>query len=425
MQRTHYVVKKSSLILSIAYGLLIVLAYIYPWINNSRLWMIGYITEAMLCFIYIFINSKIRLNKAVSIWFLTLFPLAINNYSVQIHEYGYILTWFFLLVLMTIAQVDVVYIKRMHYLILALCSIYAISTLMINMGFSSLLAGVANTFRGENIAQGTIYTAGLTSHYSHNGMYIAVGCLAVSSIFIMKRKKKWYDLLIMISFYAALLLTQKRGPLISVGIGVVVTFFVAKRESMSSKIKRIMAFVMSVLVITYILYIVFPELFGIIDRFSSDNVFSNRGYLWEFAIDMFKANPVMGKGWGTYSHSLNLNIDSVSVSNQHAHNIYIQLLAETGIVGLICFVIPMIYTLIKSIKMLQIMNEQNVDCSSMFMSVSLQIFFMVYGITGNPLYDKQMILVYMLSVAFYLSYRTIHREWTSGKQRLFSGKEIV
>lgn len=411
MQKDYYVVKKSSAAVTWAYGLMIILAYIYPWINNSSIWMAGYVIEAVLCFFYILANGKIRVNRSVRLWLLTLLPIVVNSYSIRVHEYGYLITWCFLILLMIIAQDDMAYIKRMLYLLLGVCFIYAVSTVMINIGFSSAFEGIAASFRGGAIAQGTIKTAGLTSHYSHNGMYIAIGCLVMSAIFLMKPKKTWFNFLLMLVFYAALLLTQKRGPLIAVSIGVILTYFVARHESMSSKVKRIVTFTTATLATIYILYIAFPELFGIIDRFSSDNVLSNRGYLWDYALNMFKSSPLIGKGWGSYSHSLNLNIDSVGVSNQNAHNIYLQLLAETGVVGFLCFIIPIVYTLIRSVRLLQDMNTQGVDCTAIFLSVSIQIFFIVYGITGNPLYDKQMFLAYMLSVAFYLSYQARSNEY--------------
>lgn len=415
MQKEYYVVRRSSAVIICSYGLMIILAYIYPWINNNKLWMAGYVVEFLLVCFYILSNRKIRVDKVIGLWLLTLFPVIVNSYSIRVHEFGYLTTWGFLLLLMILAQINIAYIKRMMYLLLGLCSIYAVSTVMFNLGFSSSFESLAADFRGGAIAQGTIKTAGLTAHYSHNGMYIAIGCLVMSAIFLVKPKKTWYNFLFTLVFYAALLLTQKRGPLIAVGIGVILTFFVAKHESISSKVKRVVIFVIAVLVTIYLLYIIFPELFGIIDRFSADNVLSNRGYLWNYAINMFKSSPLIGKGWGAYSHSLNLNIDSVGVSNQNAHNIYLQLLAETGIIGLICFITPMIYTLTKSIKLFQDMNAQGNECTEMFMSVSIQIFFLVYGITGNPLYDKQMVLVYMLSVAFYLSYRTYISKYLMSK----------
>lgn len=372
--------------------------------------MLCYVTEVVLCGFYFLKKSKIKLNITVRLWLLTLFPVILNSYSIQVREFGYLITWGLLLILLVIAQDNITYVKSIIYFLLGLCSIYAISTVMINIGFSAMFSGIAVIFRGNTIAQGTLKTAELTAHYSHNGMYIVVGCIVMSAIFLMKEKRKWYDFIFTLVFYAGLLLTQKRGPLIAVCIGVILTFFVAKHESLSSKIRRITLFSTAILVTIYILYIAFPELFKVIDRFSSsDNVLSNRGYLWDYAINMFKSNPLIGTGWGSYPHTLHLSIDSVEVSNQNAHNIYLQLLAETGVIGFSCFIIPMIYTLIKSIKLLQVMGAQHSDCTPMFISVSIQIFFMVYGITGNPLYDKQMFLVYMISIAFYLSYRTIHK----------------
>jgi O-antigen ligase len=55
---------------------------------------------------------------------------------------------------------------------------------------------------------------------------------------------------------------------------------------------------------------------------------------WKTAIDEFKENPVLGSGIGISYHDKVLNIDLV-----HPHNIVLELLAETGLVGFGVFAI--------------------------------------------------------------------------------------
>jgi O-antigen ligase len=56
--------------------------------------------------------------------------------------------------------------------------------------------------------------------------------------------------------------------------------------------------------------------------------------IWKTAIDKFKKNPVLGSGFGIFYHDKALNKDFV-----HPHNIILELLAETGLVGFGVFAI--------------------------------------------------------------------------------------
>ena len=50
-------------------------------------------------------------------------------------------------------------------------------------------------------------------------------------------------------------------------------------------------------------------------------------------------------------------------------------------------------------------NECENWCQAMVFSVSMQVFFLLYGFTGNPLYDKEMYFPYYIACAVYLCCR--------------------
>lgn len=72
MLRDYYVNIRSSWLVTCAYGLMVLLSYIYPWINNNSLWMLCYVIEVVLCGLYFLKNSKIKLNTTIRLWLLTL-----------------------------------------------------------------------------------------------------------------------------------------------------------------------------------------------------------------------------------------------------------------------------------------------------------------------------------------------------------------
>lgn len=64
-----------------------------------------------------------------------------------------------------------------------------------------------------------------------------------------------------------------------------------------------------------------------------DSSAQTRLVLWEDAMDLFKRNPITGTGFDTYSHMGRVG------SFRDTHNYYVKVLAETGVVGLILYLV--------------------------------------------------------------------------------------
>ena len=73
-----------------------------------------------------------------------------------------------------------------------------------------------------------------------------------------------------------------------------------------------------------------------------------RFQLFLYAWLMFLSNPLLGVGFGEYAwRAFELSAEFAGSSppglDRHSHNLFLQLLAETGIVGLLCVAIPLVY----------------------------------------------------------------------------------
>lgn len=350
-----------------------------------------------------------RKNSILLLWLLTIIPLIINSFSLKMHQYGFSLLWFTcLLYFLVIEQHRKLNFHAVILFIGVSACIYVVSTILFNLNINNgLLLQLAGVFR-SHIFKGDLKTAGFTSHYSHNGMYIALAVIVWYAYAINKREKKYF--LLLIASIVSMLFTQKRGPLISLIIAVLLTTLIRIQGSTSKKVQRLMIGAVALFSGVYIASFLFPSLFSVFDRFSSnDSTLSNRMYLWEYAIEMFNEKPLFGHGWGSYAGSVDLVIDTVDVSSIHAHNIYLQLLSEVGIVGVLLFMIPMIKTFTVCFKLNRTNSEQ--DGVEITFALCMQIFFFVYGLTGNPLYDKQMIVPYMIAVAVTLFYQGYSSEY--------------
>ena len=124
-----------------------------------------------------------------------------------------------------------------------------------------------------------------------------------------------------------------------------------------------------------------------VENMTAGDMSVGRVDVWLKAFSMFGNHSLVGIGWGQYV-------------NQggwfwNIHNIYIQLLVETGIIGFIIYCGWFLFHLVRTWSMYSKMRVNpedytNIDYCLMNFSLAMQIFFILYGFTGNPLYDREM-----------------------------------
>ena len=113
----------------------------------------------------------------------------------------------------------------------------------------------------------------------------------------------------------------------------------------------------------------------------SDDATSGRGPLYELAIEQWEKNPILGNGWGAYVSASHEKFGAGTYGSDyiHAHDDYLELLCDMGLLGTVVYVAFLIW-LIKSTYRIR-----NRGYFQKF-SFAYTIFFMLYGITGTPLY---------------------------------------
>jgi O-antigen ligase len=83
------------------------------------------------------------------------------------------------------------------------------------------------------------------------------------------------------------------------------------------------------------------------NTFAVDNESNQvRFTVWKYAIDLFEQHPIFGRGLGTFAvgdstaiASQPKDLQSALYSSTYAHNIYLDFLAETGLVGLLGYLL--------------------------------------------------------------------------------------
>ena len=222
-----------------------------------------------------------------------------------------------------------------------------------------------------------------------------IGCFAMSAVLILKRG-------FIIDFAAAavfLLLIQLR-----------------KEDLEKLNITRLIRGIFGMLIIAAAFiaaYLALPAVQGpvdaLIERFSgSDGSMANlsgRTDLYEVAINLFKQNKLTGVGWGRF-RSYTLGFYNVSDNISFAtHNVYLQLLCETGILGFAAFIAATGSALVWGVKRYRRLLRSDpggTDRWAGAIGIYLQVFFLAYCMSGNPLYDYNFLITYFIGIVLTL-----------------------
>lgn len=252
--------------------------------------------------------------------------------------------------------------------------------------------------------------AGFSTNAGFTAGHIVAGIILIfSKRYNQSFKRPKTDWFIILFLVASLLVTGKRTHLLA-AIAVICLIYVisASGKKRISHLKRL-AVVAAAGAGLLMLMLIFFRFIPVVDRlaetiiglFNGEDITSGRAKLYDFAWDLFLKNPVFGIGWDQY----HLNtIGTVTLMTElDVHNIYLQMLAELGLVGFLLIITPMVFTLIATFKQLNkrqaFINRSTMWESALLFSLGYQIFFFIYGITGNPLYDYNYIIFYFFACA--------------------------
>ncbi len=137
-----------------------------------------------------------------------------------------------------------------------------------------------------------------------------------------------------------------------------------------------------------------PALQGIHDAGTRWATYGNgsRQALYELAWAVFSANPISGAGWASFSNEALARVDQFSSPQYatHAHNLFAHLAAETGLVGLILVLLPILWCL--STLFLERLNRENV-----YLACAVAMF-LGHSMTEYPLWYAFFLLPFVFTL---------------------------
>lgn len=320
-----------------------------------------------------------------------------------------------ILMLLIFAMRDQRWIIPFWRILLIVAFIFIITTIWLSFDINSYYTFFSNNIYPNETRfrvwrqQG--YTAGITDHYSTNGCALAtavivIGSMTINSFSEKHKKKKGVYAVFLVVCYWALFLTGKRAHLLFSSIGLLCSLYFSKSRERYRFLKFVGYFI--IFAISLVIMSVFiPQVSSVFERFqnlSSDSNMNYRYIFWNQAIEAFKKNPLFGIGWSGFREKVN------TINEGHCHNIYIQLLCETGIVGTCILGIWFAYSLKKSMMYVKKANSYTVNFEHKnlsFFCLAYQVYFLLYGLTGNPLYDVYVYPIYYIVCVISIYYSNV------------------
>ncbi len=240
---------------------------------------------------------------------------------------------------------------------------------------------------------------GLLGEVAYSAFAMNIGIALIISKYFAGKKLSIFNWIQLLIFIIGVMLSFKRSLLL---IPVFATIFLFLVSSTNKKLKKGLIFLVIAIGIVIAVINIFPETLDTIGRLGEGNSknsglsgLNGREQLWEYAFDMFKENPILGLGFSSYTKYCYMQGFQW---NYLTHNIYIELLGETGIIGLVLFIGLFIVLFMKTLKVLK-MSKNKDDISLVNFSLFMQIVFLIYGFSGNPLYFPQQMIVYVIAIS--------------------------
>ena len=376
-----------------------------------------------LLLVYFLTDKKLKLqNIAIQpiewLLILTLLVMLVTTESVS-ENLTYMVRYAVLVFLVILMKYDEDFFPIIFYCILAAGLVHVIATVWFYFDTDFYMAHIYPHFNPSQKAhlyeqvQTNHHAVGLSNHYSQNGIYMAISLCASFALFFMKPRKNilWKGLLLAVVLFA-LILTGKRGVLIFAVFALLVSYIICKKGAFTNKVVTILFILSSMSLVMYALSFYIEGIAASLERITAifaaesegADVSNGRFKLYALAWNFFKSSPLLGIGWREFSKEV-VNYYHQDSVLRDAHNVFLQLLCETGVIGFSVFLSLFLAAITQTVQLVVKVQKNTLSLPGqtkavLIFSLCYQVFFLTYCITGNPLYDLETVYVYLLSIGF-------------------------
>ena len=240
--------------------------------------------------------------------------------------------------------------------------------------------------------------SGLCYEVSFAAIVCAIGITIcfVEFLFTPSKRKRITNLIFILIAYYSIFLTGKRSVVLTIPTVLIIIYFVFARKQMN--VRTLLFTLLLLFAALFAMPIIYDWVINVLSRGTGHGIqLTQRGEFWALAFEMFKENPITGLGLNSFDVRFNLSgLRPIYYDFAGAHNSYIQLLGETGIIGTLLF----LGAIVSSIKKAIALSDPNQN-NMMYSLISLGILFvlLIYALTGNSFYQPQQLFCTFWCVA--------------------------
>ncbi len=230
-------------------------------------------------------------------------------------------------------------------------------------------------------------------HVNHSSIYLCIGfgfCLALLAYFINKKSSYWAVLFMAIYLLAGIIISDSRA---TVGIAMLLVFL--SLFFFKEKLPKVMALI-SLIVIATSLFVFQPSVIKKqIEYQNTNNTLSFRDRVWNLSFEIATINPVLGIGNSQFNkvkpadiqeqlkHRHKTYEENRFLFAHHSHNLFLNVLAERGIFGLLAlslFLLKWLWDSTSKIKQVWSPDSSPTLSSSFIAQMSLLTWVVVVGV---------------------------------------------
>ena len=258
------------------------------------------------------------------------------------------------------------------------------------------------------------------------GMIVSLNRLFLSSL---DRRSRYYCIVTAALTITAVLFSNRKSELLVTLI--ILIMMIINKYNYNSMTKRRKAFAVLFLALPIIMYIVislsstsfFNRYFDFLNRLSMNrsnnvelDVSSGRITLWKTAWSLFIEKPAFGIGWGNFAGNITYTYNELNDGAlRNVHNNYLQLLCETGVVGFLIILTPLLILFVFTIFGLKDVSKKKNEMSQLVIAISTSFYLQVFslGISFiDPIWYKRIYgllfaIIVILADSAYLTKRDI------------------
>ena len=228
---------------------------------------------------------------------------------------------------------------------------------------------------------------------------IAVYC----AFYLEEKKKKWLSLACIVMIVGGVASSYSRGPYLAVVITVFFMLFMGWRQALA------------ILVITPVFLYIFPS--GVYKRLlsllsSKDSSIIIRSRVWDASMATLKEKWLWGLGPGV-GNMREILVHQFNVNQPHAHNLFLQLTLEGGILGGLLFALIILWVIIDMVLLSFRCKEGKPFAVAIIASL---MGFLTCGFTDYVLYGAKILQFFMVMLGIALAGKKIYTKKTNNSE---------